>query len=99
MSSRGMARAPPTASTCAATRARTPPGCGRWFWRKRRDLRSVQAGAEGPAVPALWLVPREAIDEVGDFVDELGRTYHRVDGYSLKAKLKEARERAATRAG
>jgi phenylacetate-CoA oxygenase PaaH subunit len=48
---------------------------------------------------ALWLVPRAAIDEVGDFVDELGRTYHRVDGYSLKAKLKEARERAAARAG
>ena len=48
---------------------------------------------------ALWLVPREAIDEVGDFVDELGRTYHRVDGYSLKAKLKEARERATARAG
>jgi ring-1,2-phenylacetyl-CoA epoxidase subunit PaaB len=48
---------------------------------------------------ALWLVPREAIDEVGGFVDELGRTYHRVDGYSLKAKLKEARERAAARAG
>jgi phenylacetate-CoA oxygenase PaaH subunit len=48
---------------------------------------------------ALWLVPREAIDEVGDFVDELGRTYHRVDGYSLKAKLKEARERAAAGAG
>jgi phenylacetate-CoA oxygenase PaaH subunit len=45
---------------------------------------------------ALWLVPREAIDEVGDFVDELGRTYHRVDGYSLKSKLKEARERAGT---
>ena len=48
---------------------------------------------------ALWLVPREAIDEVGDFVDELGRTYHRVDGYPLKAKLKEARERAAARSG
>jgi ring-1,2-phenylacetyl-CoA epoxidase subunit PaaB len=47
---------------------------------------------------ALWLVRREAIDEVGDFVDELGRTYHRVDGYSLKAKLKEARERAAAKA-
>ena len=43
---------------------------------------------------ALWLVPREAIQELRDFVDELGRTYHRVDGYSLKAKLKEARERA-----
>ena len=48
---------------------------------------------------ALWLVPRDAIDELHDFVDELGRTYHRVDGYSLKAKLKEARERAAARAG
>ena len=47
---------------------------------------------------ALWLVPREAIDELDDFVDELGRTYHRVDGYSLKAKLKEARERAGTAA-
>ena len=48
---------------------------------------------------ALWLVPRDAIDELDDFVDELGRTYHRVDGYSLKAKLKEARERAAKSAG
>jgi len=48
---------------------------------------------------ALWLVPRDAIDELDDFVDELGRTYHRVDGYSLKAKLKEARERAAARSG
>jgi ring-1,2-phenylacetyl-CoA epoxidase subunit PaaB len=48
---------------------------------------------------ALWLVPRDAIEELDDFVDELGRTYHRVDGYSLKAKLKEARERAAARAG
>jgi phenylacetate-CoA oxygenase PaaH subunit len=48
---------------------------------------------------ALWLVPRDAIEELHDFVDELGRTYHRVDGYSLKTKLKEARERAAARAG
>ena len=43
---------------------------------------------------ALWVVPREAIHEVHDFADELNKTYHRVDGYSLKAKLKEARERA-----
>ena len=42
---------------------------------------------------ALWVVPREAIIEVEDFVDELNRNYHRVDGYSLKGKLKEARER------
>jgi phenylacetate-CoA oxygenase PaaH subunit len=45
---------------------------------------------------ALWVVPREAIHEVHDFPDELNKTYHRVDGYSLKAKLKEARERAGT---
>ena len=45
---------------------------------------------------ALWVVPREAVLEVEDFVDELGRNYHRVDGYSLKAKLAEARERAGT---
>ena len=45
---------------------------------------------------ALWVVPREAISEVRDFFDELDKTYHRVDGYSLKAKLKEARERAGT---
>jgi phenylacetate-CoA oxygenase PaaH subunit len=44
---------------------------------------------------ALWVVPRDSIVELGDFVDELGRNYHRVDGYSLKAKLKEARERVS----
>jgi phenylacetate-CoA oxygenase PaaH subunit len=47
---------------------------------------------------ALWIVPRESIVEVAEFVDELGRNYHRVDGYSLKEKLKEARERAGTAA-
>jgi phenylacetate-CoA oxygenase PaaH subunit len=47
---------------------------------------------------ALWVVPREAIDEIDDFVDELERNYHRVDGYPLKEKLREARERAGTAA-
>jgi phenylacetate-CoA oxygenase PaaH subunit len=47
---------------------------------------------------ALWVVPRGSILEVEDFVDELNRNYHRVDGYSLKAKLAEARERAGTAA-
>ena len=47
---------------------------------------------------ALWVVARDAICEVHEFYDELGKTYHRVDGYSLKAKLKEARERAGTAA-
>ena len=34
--------------------------------------------------------------EIHEFVDELDRNYHRVDGYPLKEKLKEARERAVS---
>jgi phenylacetate-CoA oxygenase PaaH subunit len=45
---------------------------------------------------ALWIVARDAIAQVDEFVDELERNYHRVDGYSLKEKLKEARARAGT---
>ncbi|MGE5274268.1 MAG: phenylacetic acid degradation protein PaaB [Verrucomicrobiota bacterium] len=60
-----------------------------------RSYAHEQYGRRGESV-ALWVVPREAISELDDFVDELGRNYHRVDGYSLKAKLKEARERAGT---
>jgi phenylacetate-CoA oxygenase PaaH subunit len=56
-----------------------------------------QFGRRGES-EALWVVPRDAIAEVSDFVDELGKNYHRVDGYSLKGKLKEARERAGTSA-
>ena len=54
-----------------------------------------QYGRRGESA-ALWVVPRGSILEVEDFVDELGRNYHRVDGYPLKAKLAEARERAGT---
>jgi phenylacetate-CoA oxygenase PaaH subunit len=43
---------------------------------------------------ALWVIPRESILKIEEFVDELNRNYHRVDGYSLKEKLKEARARA-----
>ena len=53
-----------------------------------------QYGRRGESV-ALWVVPREAVHEIDEFVDELGRNYHRVDGYPLKEKLKEARERAS----
>jgi phenylacetate-CoA oxygenase PaaH subunit len=45
---------------------------------------------------ALWVVPRDDITEIHEFVDELHRNYHRVDGYSLKEKLGKARERAGT---
>ena len=54
-----------------------------------------QYGRRGESV-ALWVVPREEIVEVDEFVDELERNYHRVDGYSLKEKLREARARAGT---
>jgi ring-1,2-phenylacetyl-CoA epoxidase subunit PaaB len=54
-----------------------------------------QYGRRGESV-ALWIVPRDEVHEIDEFVDELERNYHRVDGYSLKAKLKEARERAGT---
>lgn len=52
-----------------------------------------QYGRRGES-QALWVVPRAAIRQVAEFVDELNRNYHRVDGYSLKTKLREARERA-----
>ena len=47
---------------------------------------------------ALWVVPREAIVEIDRpyIADVFDRDYRRVDGYSLKVKLKEARERAGT---
>jgi len=56
-----------------------------------------QYGRRGES-EALWVVPRDAILRIEDFVDELNRNYHRVDGYPLKEKLKEARERAGTAA-
>jgi len=63
--------------------------------RFARAYAHEQYGRRGESV-CLWVVPRESILEVEDFVDELNRNYHRVDGYSLKAKLAEARERAGT---
>jgi phenylacetate-CoA oxygenase PaaH subunit len=47
---------------------------------------------------ALWVAPREAIQEVHEpyVAAVFDRDYRRVDGYSLKVKLKEARERAGT---
>jgi len=56
-----------------------------------------QYGRRGES-EALWLVPRESIDEIAEFVDEFDLKYRRVDGYSIKARLKEARERAGTAA-
>ena len=52
-----------------------------------------QYGRRGESV-ALWVVPRDSVLHVEEFVDELQKNYHRVDGYPLKEKLKAARERA-----
>ena len=54
-----------------------------------------QYGRRGESV-ALWLVPRDAVHAVTDWADEFDLKYRRVDGYSIKARLKEARERAGT---
>ena len=52
-----------------------------------------QYGRRGES-DALWLVPREAVNEIGEFVDEFDLKYRRVDGYSIKERLKEARAAA-----
>ena len=47
---------------------------------------------------ALWIVSRDAVQEVREpyVAVVFDRDYRRVDGYSLRSKLKEARERAGT---
>jgi len=52
-----------------------------------------QYGRRGES-EALWLVAREAIEELDEFVDEFDLKYRRVDGYSIKERLKEARAAA-----
>jgi phenylacetate-CoA oxygenase PaaH subunit len=47
---------------------------------------------------ALWLVPRAAIHQVTEWADEFDLKYRRVDGYSIKERLRIARERAGTAA-
>ena len=53
-----------------------------------------QYGRRGESA-ALWLVPRDQVHVVDDWADEFDLKYRRVDGYSIKVRLKEARERAA----
>ena len=52
-----------------------------------------QYGRRGESV-ALWLVPRDHVHEITQWADEFDLKYRRVDGYSIKTRLKEARERA-----
>jgi phenylacetate-CoA oxygenase PaaH subunit len=55
-----------------------------------------QYGRRGESI-SLWLVPRDAIHTVDNWADEFELKYRRVDGYSIKGRLKEARERALAR--
>jgi phenylacetate-CoA oxygenase PaaH subunit len=43
---------------------------------------------------ALWIVPRDELRAVEDLDAGFDPDYRRVDGYSLKSRLREARERA-----
>jgi phenylacetate-CoA oxygenase PaaH subunit len=54
-----------------------------------------QYGRRGESA-ALWLVPRDAVHVVADWADEFDLKYRRVDGYSIKERLRIARERAAS---
>jgi phenylacetate-CoA oxygenase PaaH subunit len=45
---------------------------------------------------ALWIVRRDALHEIDEFPDEFDLKYRRVDGYSIKTRLREARQRAGT---
>jgi phenylacetate-CoA oxygenase PaaH subunit len=56
-----------------------------------------QYGRRGESA-ALWLVPRDAVHQVTEWADEFDLKYRRVDGYSIKGRLKEARERAGSTA-
>jgi phenylacetate-CoA oxygenase PaaH subunit len=54
-----------------------------------------QFGRRGES-EGLWLVPRTSIHEIADWADEFDLKYRRVDGYSIKSRLREARQRAGT---
>jgi ring-1,2-phenylacetyl-CoA epoxidase subunit PaaB len=56
-----------------------------------------QYGRRGES-SALWLVPRDSVHAITDWADEFDLKYRRVDGYSIKERLKVARERAGTTA-
>jgi phenylacetate-CoA oxygenase PaaH subunit len=45
---------------------------------------------------ALWIVPREDILALADDPEEFDSSYRRVDGYSIRGRLREARDAAGT---
>ena len=73
-------------------RHRHDPADPYWCLRVCEEVRPRDGGES----EALWLVPRNAVHQVTEWADEFDLKYRRVDGYSIKARLKEARERAGT---
>ena len=74
------------------------PACG--LGRGARRQRSPRRGrasstAAAASRQALWLVPRASIHSITDWADEFDLKYRRVDGYSIKERLRSARERAS----
>jgi len=53
-----------------------------------------QFGRRGES-EGLWLVPRSSIHAITEWADEFDLKYRRVDGYSIKERLRIARDRAA----
>ena len=66
---------------------------GRAFYLQKHPLMGVGAVS---CASCHRKNPREQILEIDEFPDEFDLKYRRVDGYSIKARLKEARERAGT---
>jgi len=65
-----------------------------------RRVREASTCGSPVTIGGTSIVPRDAVDEVREpYVAEVfDRDYRRVDGYSLKVKLKDARELAAKNA-
>jgi phenylacetate-CoA oxygenase PaaH subunit len=80
-------------------RAGQPYEHGGSFHAPNREFAEIYARdfyARRQESESLWLVPRDEIVALDDFGYEFLPDYRRVQGYSIKAKLKEARERAGT---
>ena len=65
-------------------------------WDALAEIYAREQYARRQESVARWLVPRDAVSEIDEFPDEFEMKYRRVDGYSIKARLHEARERAGT---
>ena len=65
--------------------------------RTRASRRSMPASSTaGAGVGRAVARAARGVHEIDEFPDEFDLKYRRVDGYSIKTRLREARERAGT---